>query len=62
MKIIKKPKIPIQTCRCCGSVLEVEHKDLRYSAWSLAKTIFKCKFCKTENEVNFKEEIDGQEK
>ena len=53
MKVIKKPKLPLQTCKLCGAVLKVELKDLKTNGFVMAKTDFVCKVCKATNEVKF---------
>lgn len=57
MKIVKKPTIPQQTCKCCGAVLEVRLKDLKYNGLAMAKTDFICKVCNSINEVKFDDKI-----
>lgn len=60
MKIIKKPKIPDQTCSVCGCVIKIGQKDLIFEntplkLTGLVKNRFKCPICCFENRVNFKE-------
>lgn len=56
MKIIKKPKIEPQTCQVCGTVVEVEFKDLTIGACSLIKDTWVCPICKKRNIVKWAKE------
>lgn len=56
MKVIKKPRIPVQVCKKCGCVAQIKIKDLTLDYAGEAKTHFKCPICWTKNEVIFNEE------
>lgn len=56
MKIMKKPKIPVQVCKKCGCVLEMKVKHLVLDYAGETRTCFKCPICWTKNEVQFNEE------
>lgn len=60
MKILKKPKIPVQTCKNCGCVVKITPKDLICESVSNyttpARDFFKCPICDAENKVRFEKE------
>ena len=55
MKIVKKPKIPVQVCTKCGCVIQIKTKDLTLDYAGETKTYFKCPICWTKNAVKFNE-------
>lgn len=55
MKIIKKPKIPVQVCTKCGCIVQMKIKDLTLDYSGENRTHFKCPICWTKNEVKFNE-------
>lgn len=60
MKIIKKPKIPPQTCRICGCVVHIKTKDLVASALDVVKDSFICPICCASNTVKFEKEPENE--
>ena len=61
MKIMFKPKIPMQVCKKCGCEVKIKQKDLELDNLGEAKTCFKCPFCWTNNDVKFKEDKDDEQ-
>lgn len=65
MKILKKPKIPEQTCKKCGCVVKITPKDLVPDNSPLiltaVKDCFKCPICFTCNRVKFEKENEKTE-
>lgn len=61
MKIMNKPKIPVQVCKKCGCEVKIKQKDLALDNEGDAKTSFKCPICWTRNDVQFKEEKEEVE-
>ena len=55
MKIISKPKLLIQVCKKCGTVVNMKLKELVTDHSGTLKTCFKCPICWTKNEVQFNE-------
>lgn len=55
MKVISKPKLPIQRCICCGSILKIGYKDLKTNGMTLLKDIYYCKVCNGQNIVKFEQ-------
>ena len=62
MKIVKKPKIPVQVCKKCGCVAQIKTKDLTLDYAGETKTFFKCPICWTKNETQFKEEKNDEQR
>ena len=56
MKIIKKPKIPVQTCGVCACIVQIKTKDLVADSGEV-KDSFKCPICCAKNKVNFEKAI-----
>lgn len=54
MIVINKRPIPTQVCKCCGSIVAITYKDLKYNGMALANTDWKCPLCKTKQAVKFK--------
>ena len=61
MRIINKPKIPVQVCKICGCEVKIKIKDLELDDAGEAKTCYKCPICCTRNDVNFKEVTEDEE-
>lgn len=55
MKVIKKSEIKPQTCECCGSVIQVKHKNLQRVLWGVTNddyvTIWNCPLCRHANRI-----------
>lgn len=50
MKVIERHKISPQKCRTCGSVFQLEYKDLKWedTVFKSRKNRWKCPFCKED--------------
>ena len=53
MKVIDKPKLPLQTCQGCTSVVKVGYRDLKTDGMSLRKIRWYCPVCNQFNIVDF---------
>ena len=62
MKIIKKPALPIQTCKICGGVVKIKTKDLVTDWAGETKTCFRCPICWSKNCVKFEGGIADERK
>lgn len=53
MKVISKPKLPIQKCAGCNSLVKVKYRNLKTDGCSLRKIRWDCPVCKAVNLVSF---------
>ena len=56
MKVIKKNKLPNQTCIDCECEVKISWKDLQIDHCSCRRNLWKCPLCNATNLVKFKEE------
>ena len=61
MKIIKKYKLPNQTCNRCECVVRIKWKDIKRGIIGISKDTWICPLCHEFNSVKFKEEQKNEE-
>lgn len=57
MKVIKKPNIPLQTCKLCGAILKLNPKDMRFydDGYACITSVkeYRCKVCNSINIIEW---------
>jgi hypothetical protein len=64
MKVVKINKIPIQKCRNCASLVELQYKDLKWEddRFKLRRNMWTCPMCKERINFiyNFEKQLTNQ--